>query len=312
MGSTGAFGTLTKTHTYSVGNGFKKSIIYTLPPQTTPFTPPDSICTQFPKAIRCEGKPEEQDPNSPCWALQYVESTGTSLPSQCFPTSYVEIYRPVDDFDDVMSLAYPGTACISGWTTACTTKLERSSDNFVQTWCCPPGGWTCFTDPGSQAPARGCVTTITAPTDAWFANVITTGRSDSTIKNSWRKVPSTDLPSRGIIMLQHPVLALDGRLNETNSESESLSGGAIAGLVVGMVVLLGLIGGGGFLWLRHRSRAREAAISEAGQGNHDGKTEPPGYVVAEMHGVQSAPLELSSCTRATEVTADSRPVELAS
>lgn len=105
-----------------------------------------------------------------------------------------------------------------------------------------------------------------------------------------------------------------------------LSGGAIAGIVVGVVVLfMAIIGCSWFMCLKKRKQKRgarllqrETAAGSGGQSlvrqNYDSKTESPNHdrEAQEMYAIRPSPVELSSHSRAAEVEGDSRPVELSS
>ncbi|KAI0181003.1 hypothetical protein GGR52DRAFT_583427 [Hypoxylon sp. FL1284] len=54
-----------------------------------------------------------------------------------------------DGGDSASTAAFPGDACLAGWTTACTTTVTAGASPLLalypQAWCCPPGGWACAT-----------------------------------------------------------------------------------------------------------------------------------------------------------------------
>ncbi|KAK1540965.1 hypothetical protein CPAR01_06954 [Colletotrichum paranaense] len=320
---------LVETHFYSTG-GYLLSTVYTLQPQTTPFTPRDSTCSILPRAIRCvEAKSEDITSGFTCYGLQFVGETTTSVPTQCFPESYINIWRPFDEFSDIPSLAYPGTACISGWTTACSTDVTETSGNtHAQTWCCP-SGWGCLSASNGGIPHRECTSLLSTPTEVWINNVVTTRESESTITTSWTKVSLSNLPRGGPIIINHPVFPLYGKVPPRQLEGAretSLSGGAIAGIVVGIVVLLmALIGCSWFICLKKRKQERGTRLLQrdtaVGRGehsfvreNHDSKTKSPNHDrdAQEMCTLRPSAVELSSHSRAAEVEGDSRPVELES
>lgn len=225
------------------------------------------------------------------------------------------------------SLAYPGTACISDWTTACTTTLTlESAQTFVQTWCCPPGSYSCLTAWGEATPWRDCVRLLSTPTEVWVNNIATSGGTEKTLWSSWRKVSLSDLPSSGPLSVKHPVFPLYGHapFQSTNGTNEAgLATGAIAGIVVGAVVLaLLLLGGGVFVCLRKRKQKRAALaaqsdINAANDGiyykgmGYDTKQELPGHgpEAREVDAAPPPPVELAAYTRAAEVEG-SRPAEL--
>ncbi|KAF5525166.1 hypothetical protein CGCA056_v002775 [Colletotrichum aenigma] len=320
--STQVYTTVTTTHWYV--NGQKGSKVYELAPQTTPFSATDSVCSIVPKGIRCEERANEVVPRNVCWGLQFVEETRTWFPTQCFPKSYTDIYKPFKDFSDLVTLAYPGTACISDWTSACLTTLDlTNSQRYIQKWCCPPG-WDCYTQPEGDSVTRDCYSVVSTPTDIWFYPIVTTGKSDRTITTSWTKVPLTDLPNQGPIEVHHPVFPLEVRvpIQDDKTEASGLSTGAIAGTAVGVfVVALALVGGGLFVCLRKRKQKREARISQIAAGErdihqhgYDNKQELSGdhaFETIELSKTSPPPVELSSRTRPAEIEGTVRPVELA-
>ncbi|KAF6814916.1 hypothetical protein CSOJ01_03746 [Colletotrichum sojae] len=329
MGST-TYETLYQTLTLTNGVN-EDNIVYAFPPQNTPFTPPSGECAVYPRAIRCLGKLENVDARAECLGDQYVYETTVSLPTQCFPESYNEIWRPLGTkFVHLPSLAYPGTACISGWTTDCTKTLTMTGGKtFVQTWCCPPGGWTCLSVPKGETPYRDCVSLLSTPTEIWVNNLATTSGKESTLYSSWRKVSISSIPDGTPLRISHPVFPLYGRDpnagNETAAGETGLAGGAVAGIAVGAAVaVLALVGIAVFVCLRKRKqrRAALAAQSEAAAAErdpyykgagYDTKQELPGHgsETRELRILSASPVELSSQTRLAEVEGN-RPVELAS
>ncbi|KAF0318672.1 hypothetical protein GQ607_014088, partial [Colletotrichum asianum] len=224
-------------------------------------------------------------------------------------------------------LGYPGTACISGWTPACTTSLTYNvpTGKYVQTWCCPLGGWNCLTA-SIGPPWRDCTSLLQTPTEVWIRASESGGK---TIYGSHRKVSVSDPSSSGPMYVTHPVFPLYGKDVDFDTQSgggNDLSPGAIADIVVGIVVgLLALVGGVLFVCLRKRRQERDERVSQSevtpteGDHNHQGVTYDskhgvPGYVPEEreMEIMYSTPIELSSNTMAAEVEGNSRPVELAS
>lgn len=94
MVSTTAYEPLLATLTFTPG-GFQQTKVLSLEPQTTPFTPPDGACSAD---IRCQYKPEELSSGAECLGDQVVVETKATLPTQCFPKSYNEIWRPSGTF----------------------------------------------------------------------------------------------------------------------------------------------------------------------------------------------------------------------
>ncbi|CAI0651506.1 unnamed protein product [Colletotrichum noveboracense] len=316
------------TLTLSLG-AYEGALSYTFAPQTTPFTPPSDRCSAIPRAIRCQDKPEELTSGAICLADQIVDTSSATLPTECFPETYDNIWRPVSNkFRDLPNLAYPGSACISGWTTACITTVSlESAQHLLQTWCCP-SGWSCLTVSPGDTPYRDCVSYLSTPTEVWVNNLATSGGTEVTLWSSWRKVSLSDLPSSGPLKLKHPPFPLYGRLPSNGTEvadKGGLSTGAIAGIVVGIVlVILILIGIAVFVCVRRRKEraAAHRARTEVTSGDpsadfkgpgYDAKQELPGHSpeTRELQTVSPPPVELSSQTKPSEVEGQP-PVELAS
>ncbi|KAK8076665.1 hypothetical protein PG994_003937 [Apiospora phragmitis] len=76
----------------------------------------------------------------------------------------------------MITLAYPGTACIKDWTTACTYDITMedaggsSQTTSRQEWCCAPG-YSCTTrsaeDPSSTTFERQCYSYLNSQTEIW-------------------------------------------------------------------------------------------------------------------------------------------------
>ncbi|KAJ0165202.1 hypothetical protein CTA2_12043 [Colletotrichum tanaceti] len=232
---------------------------------------------------------------------------------------------------DLPSLAYPGTACLSGWTSACATTVQRASGKqYFQTWCCP-SGWDCLTISSGQdqIPHRECVSLLTTPTEVWINDIATTGGGESTASPSWRKVSLSNLPSGGPIVVNHPAFPLYGRVPVGDGEAAKqtgLSTRAVAGIAIGIaVVVLVLLGSCAFVCMKKRKQDRAGRLTRPslgpGEGNssyggrgHDTKKELTGHdtEMQETYSLSRSPAELSSQARVVEVGAESRPVELAS
>lgn len=200
---------------------------------------------------------------------------------------------------------------------------------FVQTWCCPPGGWTCLSVPKGNTPYRDCVSLLSTPTEIWVNNIVTTRGSESPLYSSWTKISVSNIPNGSPLRISHPVFPLYGRDpnagNETVAGETGLPGGAIAGIAIGVVVaVLALVGIAVFVCVRKRKQRRAALAAQSqtatmegdpyykGAG-YDTKQELPGHgsETRELHNLSASPVELSSQTRLAEVEG-SRPAELAS
>ena len=127
---------------------------------------------------------------------------------ECYPAGYLDVFPALRLGPDGVAagpsnaqlppapsdpaLAYPGTACISGWTTACTATMgaaqgggdgeeagagaTATAAHRAQAWCCPPGSWTCeapglVPDPVATVDTarRRCVSALAGPrTSVWM------------------------------------------------------------------------------------------------------------------------------------------------
>ncbi|KAK1687379.1 hypothetical protein BDP55DRAFT_740630 [Colletotrichum godetiae] len=178
-------------------------------------------------------------------------------------------------------------------------------------------------------PHRECTSLLSTPTEVWINNIVTTRESESTIATSWTKVFLSNLPSGSPIIVNHPVFPLYGKIPSRQVEGADrteLSAGAIAGIVVGVLVLfLALFGCSWFMCFKKRKQKRGAQLWQGetalgreapshGGESYGSKMELPdhGREAQEMHTMRPSPVELSSQSRAAEIEAGSRPVELAS
>ncbi|RYP76099.1 hypothetical protein DL771_001923 [Monosporascus sp. 5C6A] len=158
----------------------------TLPPQTTPFAAAQGeacelsvYCWQLTylnylssrqhlSGLQCEARHSSPRAGTP--ALGYR--------TECFPEGYLDVFPGLTAEPSLASLApadpalaYPGTACVSDWTTACTTTVTGAGGTaYPQAWCCPPGAWRCPAAPRSDGkdPGRRCVSVLTEETEVWM------------------------------------------------------------------------------------------------------------------------------------------------
>ncbi len=218
--------------------------------------------------------------------------------------------------DDMLSVAYPGTACVSGWTTACETTLEVSGTAYTQTWCCPDSGWSCTMEAGflwEPSSLRRCVSTITTPTNVYYQTDETTSLSwinsesavtlyhdifalqalaTSTEGTTMTKLPTATRNADGTTMSE---LTTTTRSADGSSNTErGLGAGVIVGIVLGMLILLGGLVAG--IWFYRRSKNRAAAVKKM-EDSSEGVSGTPG--TAELQGVQNIPnQELDGYSRA--------------
>ncbi|RYO88228.1 hypothetical protein DL766_009305 [Monosporascus sp. MC13-8B] len=116
-----------------------------------------------------------------CEALHSSPRDGTpalGYRTECFPEGYLDVFPGLTMEPSMASLAhadptlaYPGTACVSDWTTACTTTVTGAGGTaYPQAWCCPPGAWTCPAAPRGDGkdPGRRCASVLTEKTEIWM------------------------------------------------------------------------------------------------------------------------------------------------
>lgn len=216
---------------------------------------------------------------------------------------------------------------MSGWTTACTSDMTlESSETLRQTWCCPPGQWSCLKVSAGDTPFRECVSWLSTPTEVWVNNVITSDGTESTLWSSWRKTSLSDFPNSAQIKIKHRVFPLDGRLPTVDNKGTKggLSTGAISGIVVAIVIVfLSFISSATFVvCLRKRKERRLAQTRMHTEGidtdqkgtGFDTKPELPGHdsEIRELQTLSRRPAELSAQTTPSEMDATAPPVELPS
>jgi hypothetical protein len=165
--------------------------LFTLPPQTTPFTPTATAaaaaCNSRSRSVLCFATAGQLAQGYACDLVDSIDTSGYQyLNAVCYPPHYDLVNNGDPNLDD-RTLAYPGTACPAGFTPACTTALTLAeptatpgaySATLTQTWCCPrptntgPGNdWVC-TDRDQLAPtSRLCVSLVAANTreNVWLS-----------------------------------------------------------------------------------------------------------------------------------------------
>ncbi|KAK8108502.1 hypothetical protein PG984_014303 [Apiospora sp. TS-2023a] len=168
---------------------------FPLPPQTTPFTyqASDSACAS--PSIYCPwiiGQDTSPFGGQVCTlGFSTSNSDGPAFNSQkeqCYPPSFFTVFRddpnadPVyPDDQDIITLAYPGTACPQNWATACTTDITVAASDDAdgkvtksrQAWCCASGyqctsasdsfSWLSSTKPFE----RQCFSYLNSQTEIW-------------------------------------------------------------------------------------------------------------------------------------------------
>lgn len=267
-----------------------------LPSQITPFTPPsDADCTI---SVYCPfmtywiyTSGEHMLSSMECQAVNVLEDYGAGAigyNTDCLPEGYYTIfadnlYVEISSPTDLSTMAYPGTACVSGWTTACTTTVTDSDASYPQAWCCPPGSWQCAADS-----ARHCTSVMTESTNIWMTwDPPFTGLGISEEYYTWTAGVTSE-PSEYAATVYHRVFPLQlttggsdtaatqpvsSNGTSDNGASEAvLSMGAKAGIgVAAAVVLLGVLVGW-ILFVRRRKK-RNAEAAEATEPNANPPTE---------------------------------------
>ncbi|RYP89530.1 hypothetical protein DL770_004349 [Monosporascus sp. CRB-9-2] len=267
--------------------GFIVSSTLILEPQTTPFEQPSS-CSPL---IYCESTV----PGGDCAEIDRMVATDVDiLRSECYPPDYTNVFLYNEQPADLTTAAFPGNACISGWTTACSATVLGSdgSSAYPQTYCCPPGGYTC----DMQWGRRECVSSLSTPTVIWIENTTTSygfetttfagfGDGEEPIR-VWRsafplvgvEAVTTDSTATttgsttglGATDLPHP--------DPTDNESTSLAAGAIAGIAIGVAAAVAILAGLGIWWWRKRRRtAAGSQYQPTPSGNFEQPPEYTGY-----------------------------------
>ncbi|KAK8022090.1 hypothetical protein PG993_012857 [Apiospora rasikravindrae] len=155
---------------------------YPLPPQTTPFQATGQDACGSPSLYCPFIVGEDPKPYSNLVCTQGFPTTyggsnysefSTQL-EQCRPPSF---FRVFETDPDIITLAYPGTACLADWTTACTYDItvaaSDDADDQVttsrQAWCCAPG-YQCTTASVSESSSkfeRQCYSFLNSQTEVW-------------------------------------------------------------------------------------------------------------------------------------------------
>jgi hypothetical protein len=162
--------------------------VTSLPSQTTPFSQPTgcglSVYCPFMTYLEYSmSSASHLHPLSgnPCVAVETTSTATYALArvtnnAACYPDGYFDLFpneasslfaENMPSEGQSSTVAYPGNACISGWTTACTTTITDESSSYPQAWCCPEGGWTCASATGygdPAAPQRLCQSLMSTAT----------------------------------------------------------------------------------------------------------------------------------------------------
>ena len=187
---------------------------------------------------------------------------------------------------------------MSGWTTACSGAIVgEDSSTYSQTFCCPPGDYTC----DMQWTRRECLSMLSTSTDLWVDNTTATyGFQTTTFAGFddgeepiwvWRRAfPLTNVPqveasatgtadttATDVGPAANSVGAAD------DGDGTSLSTGGLAGVVIGGVAALAFLIGLGF-WI-HRRR-RPEAVARRYEATAGSSPTPPQYQPQYFNAVQ--------------------------
>ncbi|RYP08775.1 hypothetical protein DL764_001686 [Monosporascus ibericus] len=243
----------------TIDGGFIISSMLILEPQTTPFEQPNS-CSP---SIHCESIA----PGAGCSGIGRMATANVDiLRSECYPPDHTNIFLYAGQPADLTTVAFPGDACISGWTTACSPIVTGDYGISPQTYCCPPGGYTCDLQRGR----RECVSSLSTPTVIWIGNTTTSyGFETTTFAGSG----DGEEPIR-IWRSAFPLVGLDQAYTTACGATSSHSG-AIVGIGVGSAAAVALLAGLGIWWRRKR---RRTAVGPQYQHMPSGNFEQPaGY-----------------------------------
>ncbi len=213
--------------------------------------------------------------------------------------------------------AFPGDACISDWTTACSGTIVGDDDDdtaaeYAQTFCCPPGGYAC--DLGWTR--RSCVSLVSTATLVWvpettapFDFVTSQFPAQQQPISVWRAafpLSSAAAAATATSSGTTTTTAADANAGQGHQRSYvSLSG--IAGVVIGSIGVFALMVGLG-IWLRRRRAGAspqkyEPAAAEAAAPGFE--QQQPGYYYykAELptHGTEVSELPGDDHYRPAEV-----------
>ncbi|KLU92942.1 hypothetical protein MAPG_11890, partial [Magnaporthiopsis poae ATCC 64411] len=272
------YATPTITVEYTRGSvGAMATDTFSLPPQTTQWIPPTSCKTKG-RPVVCSKKGDWFDA---CHEYDSAdESDNVYIESSCYPAGYRDIFlRKTGTFSDVVTAAYPGTACPSGWAVpsdgSCRPKIALGSVHYLQAWCCPPGFDSCL----FNLSTRNCYRTIASPTQIWVKTATASDASAvaafaTTLVNANSQKPlgvyhavfplaiTSTTASAGSGVSEQPGLVPpdggengngNGNMNGSTTVQVGLPPAIVAGIVIGVVAVLALIAAVFiFLFMRRR------------------------------------------------------------
>ncbi|KAJ1335227.1 cell wall integrity and stress response component [Microdochium nivale] len=167
----------------------------TLPPQQTPFIPPtvcdlSVYCPYMSDKLYSSKAALASHPLSGQQCHAFYTTSGNPTDrirhvEACMPQGYRQLYGgdgafdlnspPIGtDMDAMLTSAYPGSACMLGWTSACVNSIERqTAGRATQFLCCPGGGWRCLAtisnSDNTGRKHRLCERIITEATELWMS-----------------------------------------------------------------------------------------------------------------------------------------------
>ncbi|KAK7999681.1 hypothetical protein PG990_012281 [Apiospora arundinis] len=320
-----------------------------LPPQITPFTPPYTC--SITALVHCVLTSDYCTAN---YLERYASATrlwGSSV-HECFPSGFYEISKswlvPCIRFpttnhkaqpDTKLSVAYQGTACLSGWHRACETTFQLDGLPYSQAWCCPPGQYECFTTTSSDrivetfSAKRACMSYVTALTsyhlDGELDGAIMvqnpSGVAYSTLPpgKTYRyvieafplQIPATPISSTSTESRVTPtalVTIKDTYTANAAAPTNGLEKEHIVGISIGILLFLGLVAAMVVMQIRRRRRRNQRVAVDDGYNPYQGKPELPNNIVlrAELGpATDGLVAELEGHRMYPEMDAQARPVE---
>lgn len=207
------------------------------------------------------------------------------IESSCYPPGYRDIFlRKAGSFGDIVTAAFPGTACPSGWAVpsdnSCKQNIPRGSIHYSQAWCCPEGFDSCV----FNASTRNCYRRLTSPTQIWTPTIRTMTASGVTSVTAFATV-MVDANSQKPLHIYHAVFPLaitsttasagpefseqpgavtpngGGNGSSNTTVQVGLPPAIVAGIVIGVVAGLALIAAVLMFLFMRRRRATEVRHS---------------------------------------------------
>lgn len=217
----------------------------TLAPQQTPFVPPVSCtlsvhCPFMSNLLYSAKSSLGRHPLSGQRCQAFYTTEGAQLdPIQeieaCMPNGYRQLNREhVLGLDSFLSggngqlsstEAYPGTACMQGWSSACSHTVGSDESISAHIWCCPEGSWECqasTTDfEGWMTGHRLCRSIMTEATNVWMSFDPPVAGSDSDhMVYTWHRSVTAEPQTQFAARIYHHAIPLDGTGTTSNSNAQ--------------------------------------------------------------------------------------------